>query len=44
MVLSSGSIQTKQTLCQLNSQSSLTPSDTAPSTFVASLPWNIDGN
>uniref|UniRef100_A0A0A9G059 Uncharacterized protein n=1 Tax=Arundo donax TaxID=35708 RepID=A0A0A9G059_ARUDO len=44
MVLSSGSIQTKQPLCQLNSQSSLTPSETAPSTFVASLPWNIDGN
>uniref|UniRef100_A0A0A8ZF76 Uncharacterized protein n=1 Tax=Arundo donax TaxID=35708 RepID=A0A0A8ZF76_ARUDO len=44
MALSSGSIQTKQPLCQLNSQSSLTPSDTTPSTFVASLPWNIDGN
>ncbi|KAL6660311.1 hypothetical protein ACP70R_002433 [Stipagrostis hirtigluma subsp. patula] len=35
IVLASGSIQTRQPLCQLIPESSLTPSETVPSNFVA---------
>lgn len=42
-LISSDAIQARQPLCQLNSQSSLIPNQTAPSTSVSSLPWNTDG-
>jgi hypothetical protein len=42
-IISSDTIQAKQPLCQLNSQSSVVRNETIRSTIGRSLPWNADG-
>jgi hypothetical protein len=42
-IISSDTTQTKQPLCQLNSQSSVVPNETIRSNIGRSLPWNADG-